>query len=307
MASTPEKTTAAFQWEKLAFAGVGCVIAGGLTNPIDVAKVRLQLQGESSGQTKKYTGILNALKTMKNEEGIVRGWGRGMQATLMREASYSSLRLGMYDPIKDIVAGNDDSHGLAMPLWKKIAAGGISGALSGALANPFDLIKVRQQGFGVDPYKSVPDAFGIIVRKEKTVRALWKGTSATVGRAMLVTATQVPAYDQTKHMLLEFGVFDGEGMMLHFAASMIAGVCTATTTSPVDVIKTRIMSQPVDEFGKGKLYRNALHCGVQVFKTEGIMAFFKGWNGQWLRIGPHTIISFVIFEQLRSLFGIKPI
>lgn len=43
--------------------GVAGSIAEIATIPLDTAKVRLQLQGQS-GQTPKYTGMLNCIKTI---------------------------------------------------------------------------------------------------------------------------------------------------------------------------------------------------------------------------------------------------
>ena len=53
---------------------------------------------------------------------------------------------------------------------------------------------------------------------------------------------QIPAYDHTKHVILNYGFME-EGIPLHVTSSMVAGFCTACTTSPVDVVKTRVMNQ----------------------------------------------------------------
>ena len=53
---------------------------------------------------------------------------------------------------------------------------------------------------------------------------------------------QIPAYDHTKHVILNSGLMI-EGIPLHITSSMVAGFCTACTTSPVDVVKTRVMNQ----------------------------------------------------------------
>ena len=60
------------------------------------------------------------------------------------------------------------------------------------------------------------------------------------------TLRQIPSYDHTKHTILNLGWMK-EGVPLHFVSSMVAGFNTALTTSPVDVVKTRMMNQK----GKG--------------------------------------------------------
>jgi len=40
------------------------------------------------------------------EEGMRRGVYKGIEASMMREGSYSTLRLGLYEPIKRIFVPN---------------------------------------------------------------------------------------------------------------------------------------------------------------------------------------------------------
>lgn len=70
----------------------------------------------------------------------MRGLYRGLVPSLMREGSYSAIRLGAYEPMKEILGASDPLH---TPLYKKIMAGAITGAFGSALANPTDLVKIR--------------------------------------------------------------------------------------------------------------------------------------------------------------------
>ena len=64
----------------------------------------------------------------------------------MREASYSTLRLGLYEPIKRNL-GNEGA------VWTKFVAGALSGMIGSALANPADLLKTRAQAQEPGDYK----------------------------------------------------------------------------------------------------------------------------------------------------------
>lgn len=71
-------------------------------------------------------------------------------------------------------------------------------------------------------------------------------------------------------------------------------------TQPVDVLKTRAMNAKPGEF------KGILHLIVSTGK-EGPLAFFKGYIPAFVRLAPHTILTFVFLEQLRMRFGaIKP-
>lgn len=289
------------------------MLAACVTNPIDVIKIRLQIQGELStekrhglssiyGSSKHYRGMFHGCYTILREEGL-RGLYKGLTASLLREGTYSTLRMGLYDVLKDVMHAEDPR---TTPLWKKIVAGATAGALGSGIANPTDLVKVRMQAQGTGTaghhYRNMWQAFAQIYRAEG-VRGLYKGVGPTTQRATLLTASQLASYDHIKHSLLALQwLHFHEGIVTHFTASMLAGFIAAVVTSPVDVIKTRIMNQRGHQ-----LYTSTLDCALKTLRTEGPLGLYKGFVPNWLRIGPHTVVTFIVFEQLRRLAGIRPV
>lgn len=220
---------------------------------------------------------------------------------LLREASYTTIRLGMYEPAKVFLGATDPAH---TPLWKKVVAGALSGTVGATIANPTDLIKIRFMGAGLTlPYKNTWHAFKSIVEQEG-VLGLWTGVRPTVKRAALVTATQISSYDHTKHLVLNAGLMD-EGPLLHIASSIVAGCVTNIVASPVDIVRTRIMTQK-NEKGAVLMYKGTADCILKTVKSEGILGLYKGFVPNWTRTGLHTITIFFVFEQLRRLVGMKP-
>ncbi|ESP05616.1 hypothetical protein LOTGIDRAFT_208602 [Lottia gigantea] len=295
-------------------AGASNMCGASVTNPIDVIKIRMQLENELSNQKGKvvetlknryYKGFAHGAVVIFRDEGI-RGLYKGWAPSMLRESSYSSIRLGSYEPIKVLLGATDPAH---TPLWKKICAGAISGTIGSSIATPTDLVKVRLQAQRVPKpgeslrYPSMRAAFKEIFQKEG-IRGLYVGVGPTVKRAAILTATQIPAYDHTKHTLLNSGLMV-EGPKLHIVSSMVAGLATALTTSPVDVVKTRIMNQ--HSTGGQKTYTSAFDCFFKTIKTEGPLGLYKGFIPNWMRIGPHTIVTFFIFEQLRKGIGMRPV
>ena len=157
-------------------------------------------------------------------------------------------------------------------------------------------------------YKNTFSAFRAIFQLEG-VRGLWRGVGATVQRAAVLTAAQVSSYDHTKSVLLRNELFV-EGRPVQMSSALIAGFVTAFATNPIDVIKTRIMNETIGSKNKSKqslVYSSTLPCLKKIYKSEGILGFYKGFIPNWLRLGPHTMITFLIFEQLRKLAGMKPV
>ena len=126
---------------------------------MDVIKVRLQLQGQLAKTSltnmygaNPYQGFFHAGIKIFREEGYFGGLMKGYDQlkplftsrftpSMIRELTYSSMRMGLYDPVKSLLAPNATSKD-DFTLVQKVAAGAISGGVGSAFVNPMDLLKV---------------------------------------------------------------------------------------------------------------------------------------------------------------------
>ncbi|KAF5446806.1 hypothetical protein F2P56_032407 [Juglans regia] len=102
------------------------------------------------------------------EEGLSALW-KGIIPGLQRQCLYEGLRIGLYAPVKTCLVGCEFIGDV--PLYHKILAALLTGAIAIAVANPTDLVKVRLQAEG-KPLAGVPrrysgalDAYFNIVRQ----------------------------------------------------------------------------------------------------------------------------------------------
>ncbi|XP_058965046.1 mitochondrial substrate carrier family protein ucpB-like [Pocillopora verrucosa] len=296
---------------RFALSGLSCMCAATVTNPIDVIKTRMQLDNELGSQhesrnifhNRYYRGLVRGAARIAHEEGI-RGLYKGIAPSLMREASYSTLRLGLYEPLKEWFGATDPAH---TPLWKKVCSGAIAGAIGSAIACPTDVVKIRLMALPSGnkwEYRHTLHAFQAIVANEG-IRGLWTGVNATVKRSALVSATAVSSYDHAKHKILNAGLLQ-EGPVLHIMASSIAGFVTNCVSSPIDMVRTRYMNQKKDCNKKPLLYRGTIDCIAKTVHKEGLFGLYKGFIPNWTRTGTHTVVTFFVFEQLRAFVGLKP-
>ena len=86
-------------------------------------------------------------------------------------------------------------------------------------------------------------------------------------------------------------------MEKHHPNFAFQGAIATTMTQPLDVLKTRAMNAKPGEFN------GPLHL-IRFTAQQGPAAFFKGYVPAFARLGPHTILTFVFFEQLRQNFGV---
>jgi len=278
------------------YGGMASCLAEGLTIPLDVLKVRMQLQGEQ-GQ-KMYRNTFQAVVDIARLEGIG-AFLKGLKPALLRQGTYGTCRVGLYAPIKQLIGVHDASDDV---FWRKVIAGMLAGSVSAAIFNPTDLIKVRMQVDGMRPnhsppsYKGVVDATVSIVRGEG-VTGLYTGVGATASRAAVVAAAELASYDEVKQRLR---MYYGEGMQLHLMSSLIAGFMATAASSPFDVIKSRVMSQPLDPLtGQGLWYRNISDCWVKSILAEGPMFMWKGFWPNYLNKGPTVVLFFMFYERIR--------
>ncbi|KAI0303464.1 mitochondrial carrier [Multifurca ochricompacta] len=285
-------------------AALGNMFASAITNPLDIIKVRQQLKTQGSPHPLAAPGAkANAFWSvglqMARTEGLM-SLMNGLTASMLRELTYSGIRMGTYEYFKGSIHGLAPSALPTDGLTLKVFAASVAATLGSAVANPTDLVKVRMQAYYPTgpPYRSTRHAFASVWR-EGGLRALYRGTDATTIRGVVLSVSQICAYDQLKQSLKRRGAMQ-EGLGLHFTASMFAGFICSVTSNPVDVVKVRVMND------KERRYKSVLDCVRTILRQEGPMAFYKGFSMCWARLGAHTVLCFVAFERIRSLFGIAP-
>jgi dicarboxylate transporter 10 len=52
-------------------------------------------------------------------------------------------------------------------------------------------------------------------------------------------------------------------------------------------------------------HASAARIFYDTVRKEGIFTLYRGWVPAYFRLGPHAMICFPIFEQLRKLFGLS--
>lgn len=52
---------------------------------------------------------------------------------------------------------------------------------------------------------------------------------------------------------------------------------------------------------QGKHYRGFFDCVVRVSGKEGVLALYKGFGPAYLRLGPHTVLSLLFWDELRRV------
>ncbi|XP_022665970.1 mitochondrial 2-oxoglutarate/malate carrier protein-like [Varroa destructor] len=265
--------------------------------PLDLIKNRMQLSGEG-GVAKEHKTSFHAFRSIVKNEGLF-GLYTGLSAGLFRQASYTTVRMGVYTSLFEWA-----SESSSPSFFMKAGIGMCAGAVGAFFGTPAEVALIRMTSDGRLPpeerrgYRNVFDAL-FRIAKEENVLTLWRGCMPTIGRAMVVNAAQLASYSQTKQFLLGTGHFK-DNIGCHFAASMISGLVTTTASMPVDIAKTRIQNMKVID-GKPQ-YTGALDVLSKVVRSEGLFALWKGFTPYYARLGPHTVLTFIFLEQMNKAY-----
>mmetsp|Transcript_34540 Transcript_34540/g.75390 ORF Transcript_34540/g.75390 Transcript_34540/m.75390 type:complete len:298 (-) Transcript_34540:48-941(-) len=280
---------------RLLASAFGACIAEPLTLPIDVVKTRLQVQvvrGVTEPGRRRYLGMADCMMYTGRHEGVSALW-KGLTPALLRQVSYTSLGFVLYEPVRDVF-GVFGQPGAPPNYLQRLLAGGVAGGISIAVFNPLDVVKTKLQA------SSMGHSVSEVARNiwaDRGVAGFWAGVQPNIARTFLVCAAELGTYDEAKTRII---AHRGDGVLTHTAASGIAGFASACTSTPADVVKTRLMNGAV----RGEAaYDGVFHAFSSILRQEGFFAFYKGFVPIMCRKVTWSTIFFVVYEQSRALLN----
>ena len=253
-------------------------------------QVRLQL-GATGGPFSVASNII------KNE-----GFGTlytGISAGLLRQATYTTARLGIHAKIVDFL--KEQNKGAPLPLVQKAGAGLAAGGLGAMFGSPADLSLIRMQADGTLPaaerrnYTGVVHALTDIVRKEG-VGGLFVGASTTAVRAMALNMGMLASNDQAKEMMKDNGI---TGFPATLGASSIAGFFASFFSLPFDYVKTQLQKQKPLPDGTMP-FKGFGDCVAKTMASGGPLKFYTGFPTYYVRIAPHAMFTLIILDQINA-------
>lgn len=270
--------------------GLAGMTATTVIQPVDMIKVRLQLAGEGVKTGPRPTPLSITREIIAG--GKVLDLYTGLSAGLLRQAVYTTARLGFFDTFMNRLQSRAQAEpqGRGIGFRERAAAGLAAGGLAAMIGNPADLALIRMQSDGLKPaaqqakYRSVVDALVRIARVEG-VGALWAGAAPTVARAMALNFGQLAFFSEAKQQLKKHTAWSSRTQTL--TASAVAGFFASFFSLPFDFIKTRLQKQQPGPDGKLP-YRGMADCFRKVAAQEGLMRFYRGFGTYYVRIAPHA-------------------
>jgi len=277
--------------------GTAGMVATTVIQPIDMIKVRLQLAGEGVKTGPKPTPLSVTREILA--AGKVMDLYTGLSAGLLRQAVYTTARLGFFDTFMKRLTVRAKDKGTQIGFSERAAAGLSAGGLAAMIGNPADLALIRMQSDGLKPlaerknYTSVIHALQSIAKSEG-VGALWAGAAPTVVRAMALNFGQLAFFSEAKQRLKDTNMSSRAQTL---SASAIAGFFASFFSLPFDFVKTRLQKQ--SRRADGTLpYKSMVDCFRKVAADEGILRFYRGFSTYYVRIAPHAMVTLIVADYL---------
>ncbi|KFK42394.1 hypothetical protein AALP_AA2G250300 [Arabis alpina] len=155
-----------------------------MLSPVELIKIRLQLQQSKSGP-------ICLAKSILRKEGI-KGIYKGLTITVLRDAPAHGLYFWTYEYVRERLHPGCRKNGEER-LRTMLVAGGLAGVASWVACYPLDVVKTRlQQGNGA--YDGIVDCFRKSVTQEG-YGVLWRGLGTAVARAFVVNGAIFAAYE----------------------------------------------------------------------------------------------------------------
>ncbi|XP_010901298.2 solute carrier family 25 member 35 [Esox lucius] len=288
--------------------GVAACGACLFTNPLEVVKTRMQLQGElkSRGTYQiHYRNVFHAFYTIGKVDGLA-GLQKGLVPGLVYQFFMNGVRLGSFSVIESSGYSHTDGRVSAV---KTAVAGAVAGVVGAVMGSPIYLVKTHLQSQAASSiavghqyqHQGMFQAL-VAIHKQHGILGLWRGSSAAVPRVSVGSASQLYSFTASKELVADLQVFSEGSWLVALSAGMISSIAVVAAMTPFDVISTRLYNQPVDHAGKGVLYNGFGDCFSKTLRKEGMTGLYKGLGASYFRLGPHTILSLLFWDELRKLW-----
>ncbi|KAF7636450.1 hypothetical protein Mgra_00004038 [Meloidogyne graminicola] len=299
---------------KIQYVSSGCFsgIATRLViQPLDVVKIRFQMQEEPLYGTNrgKYSGrMLKTMRMIWNEEGFKALW-RGHIPGQALSISYGIIQYSTFEAL------SSELFKLGFGKYKMTAdflCGSIAGSLATACSMPFDVIRTRMvvsQG-----YRNLLHPINKTWAKEG-IGGFFHGLTPSLAQIALNAGIKFTAYNWINSMSHTrfYSSKEGESQQIPFIKQLnrllsgaLAGIMAKTITYPLDLVRHRLQINErirPGAFGQTTTYGGMVATIRGIIQHEGFTSLYKGIWPALIKESTQTALSFFFYELACDLLS----
>ncbi|KAI0409611.1 mitochondrial dicarboxylate carrier protein [Xylaria palmicola] len=275
--------------------------------PLDVVKIRLQLQSHSlsdplSHQNLRgspiYKGTVRTLQHIVRNEGITGLWKGNVPAELMY-VSYAAVQFTAYRSTTMLLRRLVGEENRLPHVAESFISGATAGATATATTYPLDLLRTRFAAQGNDRvYTSLRRAIWEIKRDEG-VSGFFRGLSPALAQIVPLMGIFFAIYETVRPLLGQLDLPWGSG---DATAGVIASVTAKTGVFPLDLVRKRIQVQGPTR--SRYVHRNipeyagTIRTIQQIVKTERVRGLYRGLTVSLMKAAPASAVTMWTYERV---------
>ncbi|KAH9491936.1 hypothetical protein Btru_026817 [Bulinus truncatus] len=291
------------QYEHLAAGVLGGVVSSIALHPLDLIKVRFQVDegpGHATVTRPQYRGVIDAFRAIVQTEGW-KGLYRGVTPNVTGAGLSWGFYFFFYNTTKTWMQGGDPNKNLGPGNHMWIAS--FSGLATLSLTNPLWVSKTRMcLHYGTPGNVQFLGMWETLfnVYKSEGVRGLYRGYLPGIfgishGAVQFVTYEEMKTfYNKYRNQPLNTRLTSVEYLTFAALSKMVA----AATTYPYQVVRSRLQDQH-------RQYNGVWDVIKQIWVYEGMMGYYKGLLPNILRVTPACAITFWVYESIITLLSNK--
>ncbi|EKX36786.1 hypothetical protein GUITHDRAFT_117082 [Guillardia theta CCMP2712] len=255
--------------------------------PIDLIKIRLQIQTNPISQASKfkYKGLFGTMKTIVKEEGVFALWKGNVPAQVMQVMSFLAIKFSTYNAARDLIRSVDKVQ------WTNTHEGQLSmNFVAGGIAGASATIDVVRSSVVAQEISALWRASGLF--------AFYQGLVPSLISIVPYMAIQLSTFEAGKAAymrLLHMDNVDGDldmsskklGLLPSTIIGAAAGGFSKFATLPLDLCKKRMQMNMAS--GKGVFQTMSI-----IAREEGVKALWKGGLPAVFKTIPATAITFAV-------------
>lgn len=280
-------------FERALIGAGGGGIAGAFTYvcllPLDTIKTKLQTRGASQ----IYSSTFDAIVKTFQEKGIL-GFYSGISAVIVGSTASSAVYFGTCEFGKSILSKLENYPSVLIPP----TAGAMGNIVSSAIMVPKELITQRMQagakGRSWEVLLKILEKDGIL--------GLYAGYSATLLRNLPAGVLSYSSFEYLKAAVMHKTKKNHLEAIESVCCGALAGAISASITTPLDVVKTRLMTQvnkEVVDKVSAAMYGGVSETVKQILKEEGWVGFSRGMGPRVVHSACFSALGYFAFETAR--------